>query len=229
MKTSRHTLYLAAGILALVATSCGKKDADKIGEAQACLDSATAATATACMEKVSGLESTQAYVIRCAATFIAESFDTPTKITSAYNNMNGTGSGASDASSSLTAMSALTFSTTTAADANLAYCNKSASKGLMMLSGIANMATHLKSFASCTTNFDATCLTNATNDSATQAAVGAAAAAAYTSSCAGTQTTNAQFCTQFSTAVTAAGGTSNSSCLGKQLLAQYNNTTATCP
>ena len=67
-------LGLAATATLLLLVSCGPKDSDKIGDAQLCLDNATSSNVSDCVQKVDGLESPGAYVIRCSANFIQEGF-----------------------------------------------------------------------------------------------------------------------------------------------------------
>jgi hypothetical protein len=223
---NKPLLTLGLLVSTTLVISCAKTDADKVGEAQACLDSATAATASLCMEKIEGLETTQSYVVRCAATFIMEGFDQPSRLTTAYGNMTNTGG----ASASIAVMNVLAFASgVTASNTNMAYCAKSGSKGLILLSGIANMATNIQAIGGACTTIDATCLSTAQNNTATQAAVGAAASAAYTANCTSGQTSNTQFCTQFATASAASGG--DQSCMGKQLMYAYGggSGTTTCP
>lgn len=219
----------------LAANACGRKDIDKIGEAQNCLDTSTRSTVSQCVEKVSGIESSGAYVIRCAATFIQDGFDDPTRLANALGNMTNSTTGSSGASASVAVMSVLAFTggaTSAQNSANaqtaLAYCAKSASKGLILLSSIASIATTAVYLGSSTDM--TTALTNAKDDPTAQGLVGDAAISAYTSNCTGTTvTSNAQFCNQFSTIVTNAGGTSSSACVGKQLMYYYTNPTATAP
>lgn len=240
LKSNSIQLALTIGLLGLIAAACGKKDADKIGEAQSCLDGATAATALACTEKIDGLESAAAYVIRCQAMFIAEGFDSPERLNRAYQQMSTSGTGSAGANSSIAAMTALAFVNGVDATANqtnankaLEHCKKSESKGLILLSGIANMATNMISLATlasqCTiadpehpTSAEMTCALGAAEGNVVaETAVGEAAAAAYNANCAAGQTSNQQFCTQFQEAVTASGGTTNSAELGAALIASY--------
>jgi hypothetical protein len=220
-------IFFLFGFLFLI-TACNKNsESDKLSEAQDCLDKATSSTVSQCMEKVSGIESAGAYLIRCSALFIADGFDDPTRLTSAFNNMTNTGTGTSGTDASLQVMGALAFkngssATVNQTNANLAlnYCEKSGSKGLILLSGIASMATNMLALASCGTDINCA-LSNAQSNTTTQAAVGAAAIAAYTANCTAGQTSNQQFCNQFSSAVTSAGGTSNSTAVGAALIQQY--------
>lgn len=235
------SLLILGSVVLSTLLACGKKDADKIGDAQTCLDTSSRTTVSQCIEKVAGLESAQSYVIRCAATFIQEGFDDPTRLSNAYKNMTNTGTATAGTDATLAVLSVMSFTSGSGAaanqalsDTNFAYCAKSGSKGLILLSGISQMATSmlaLAQIASACSATDINCALNyAKNNTAAQAAVGAAAAAAYTSNCSGGQTSNQQFCNQFQAAVTATpGGTSNTTALGQTLLGQYCSTASHCP
>jgi hypothetical protein len=119
----------------------------------------------------------------------------------------------------------------------LTYCQNSESKGLIMLSALASTATTLSAFAvdsgisQCTT-LDSTCLTNALNSDTVknnpdaQALVGNAAIAAYNSNCTNGNTSSGSFCQQFGSAITQAGGSSNSASVGSQIMTCYSNPAA---
>src|SRR5262245_51594471 len=86
------TLFIMGSLLLF--TGCSKEtDADKIADAQACLDTATAAEAATCVAKVDGLESPAAYLIRCAGKFVKEGYNDSTKLAAAMSNTSGTDTG----------------------------------------------------------------------------------------------------------------------------------------
>lgn len=202
----KHAMILPA---VLILTACsGDKDAEKIAEAQACLNKATAATAEACMEKVAGLTNSGANLIRCSAVFIVQGFSEPATIAAAMDNMKS-GSGTSG---STQAMEALAFNkrSTQAANFNdaksaVSYCTASGAKSLTMLSSIANIstaATYVQSLGGCgsTTEEALDCLANS-NDTATKEAVGTSILAAYATNCVGSSSAATQeFCDQFADA-----------------------------
>lgn len=214
-------------------SSCGPKDIDKVGDAQACLNSATSATASSCMSKVDGLETTAAYNIRCAAMFIQEGFTSPTKFTNALNSLNGT-------TGTSSFMGLITFSsqgTIASDDANAAtafdYCYKSGGKGATLISAFGYMATSLYKAMSCTpttptaTGYDLAgtgCLGDTTpitgkvsqfvikigtGDSSALSfldSLGAVVLATKNVSCSSTTSTNEQLCTTLKNSVTAGNG-----------------------
>ncbi|MFN7824465.1 MAG: hypothetical protein ACK5P6_03800, partial [Pseudobdellovibrionaceae bacterium] len=57
----------------LLISGCGKEtDADKIADAQACLDTATPANVSDCVDKVSGVSGKGAELIRCVAVYVKQ-------------------------------------------------------------------------------------------------------------------------------------------------------------
>lgn len=217
-----------------IISSCGPKEIDKIGEAQACLNSATAGTAASCMSKVDGLETAAAYNIRCAAMYIQEGFTSPTKFTNALNQLNG-----SSGTSSF--MGLITFSSKgniTDDDANAAtafdYCYKSGAKGATLIAAFGYMATSLYKAMSCNPStptaagYDLAgtgCLTDPTigltnkvvafglkiqgQDSSTLAfldSLGAVVLATKAISCSSTTSSNEQLCTSLKNSISAGSG-----------------------
>lgn len=87
---------LLMSIALIVLFSCGKeRDIDKIGDAQLCMDelgaSASASEVDECLTRIEGLESTAAYSLRCAGSFMKEGFLDPTKLTSAIEELESSG------------------------------------------------------------------------------------------------------------------------------------------
>ncbi len=220
-------------LAALSAISCAKKDQDKIGEAQSCLNTSSRSNVSQCVDKVSGLESSSSYVIRCAAAFIQEGFDDAARLSTAISNMGSSSSGTSAISSSVTAMGLLAFTSNSDSNTNLTnsitaqnYCNKSGSKGLILLSSIANFATTVLFYSSSTSVTSG--LATAKDNTTAQALVGSAVLAAYNSNCTGTTTSNQQFCTQFTSIVSTSGSNTSAACIGKQAMYYYSGSTTTC-
>ena len=82
--------------IALLTTGCEQEADRTLASAQACLDQArTAAAANACAEKVAGIQSQAAYLIRCSANFVAQGF-TGDRIAKAYERLSDGGSGIND-------------------------------------------------------------------------------------------------------------------------------------
>lgn len=80
-------LVLLAAVLALpLLTACESEEDRTLAEAEACINSATSTNVDACMAKVDGLTSEDAYLIRCSAHFIAQNI-TETRLASAFTNI----------------------------------------------------------------------------------------------------------------------------------------------
>jgi hypothetical protein len=220
---------------ALFLAACGRKDIDKVGDAQNCLDTSSRSNVSTCVEKVAGLETPGSYVIRCAASFISEGFDDVTRLTTALSNMTNSGTGASGVSASVAVMGVLAFKNGGSTAQNLAnatlaqtYCAKSGSKGLILLASIASFATTVLGYAADPSSI-LNGLATAKDSTAAQALVGTAVLAAYTSNCTSGQTSNQQFCSQFTSVVGSAGTDTSAACIGKQAMYYYSGTTTTCP
>jgi hypothetical protein len=223
--------------LTLLTSGCGKEtDADKIADAQSCLDRATANEAAECVSKVDGIESEAAYLIRCAGKFVKEGYSNPSKLANAFSNI--AGSESSGAADSLSVMAALAFSAeatpalnSTSAQEAFGYCEKANSKGMIMLAGFVQTATVLAGIQ----NIDPSTLTGAqlqsfmatlATDPVAQAAVGAAVVGIYESNCSnGDDSVPGSYCQQFSSAVsTVSGGTSNPAAIGQAIMTCYSTT-----
>ncbi len=220
--------------LSFLTSSCGKEtDADKIADAQSCLDFATAAEADACVEKVAGLESEAAYLIRCAGKFVKEGYNNPTKLAGAMSNI--AGEDHSDATSSLSVMAALAFSAESTSALNSAsaeeaftYCTKSNSKGMILLAGLVQTATVLANIGLSTTTLTGADLQNLMgtlqNNTVAQTAVGTAVVGIYETNCVDAkESAPGNYCEQFESAVTAVGGgTTDTAAIGKAIMVCYN-------
>jgi hypothetical protein len=206
-------------VLALTATtalvSCGKKDADKIGEAQLCLDKATQATAAECKAMVDGIEKSGAYAIRCSANFITEGFTQPARFKQAFDAFDNNSTNNTEAF-----MSVMTFKSQTTIDENVTfanetfeYCNKTGSKGLMLLGTMASTSTTLSKVAntltggSSGTTPDATQINQALNDlkngnnPAAVQAIGTVVSSTYAASCQSGSGANQSICEQLNEAL----------------------------
>jgi len=218
------TLYLIL-IIATLLTSCTNKktEQDTIADAQACLDTATQATASSCMDKVSNLTSKGADLIRCVSMYLTEGFTDPNRMSSALSSISG-GSGSSN---SVAMMSTLAFKANSNSDTNLTnarntqtYCSSSGSKGLTMLSSLTTIATAAYKYASLSTstNLSPSDLSSIASSPEGKAIVGNAAIAAYNSSCTNGSQSAGAFCQQFGSAVNS--GTSAED-IGNRLVTCY--------
>lgn len=237
-RRSSRLLYTVCAISLLFASSCQKKDSDKVAEAQACLDKATADTALACMDKVSGVEGEAADMIRCSANFIYQKFADPLRLSRIADQMK---SGAGTSSASM-ALALLSFSRPDDAGAKALavetskYCVSSKSKGMILLSQMAlvgsTMAAAVAGLAqdcdASSATYDATTCHNQVVAAACQAdaaTLGTAALTAYQQSCQGSSQADSSVCQQFAQ-VTA--GQTDPTTIGEGLQTQLNDGT-TCP
>ncbi len=245
---SKQQIYLVQLIITSIAistvfllTSCAKKtDADKVGEAQSCIDNSTAATVSSCVEKVDGLTSSESYTIRCAAKLIKEGFDNPTKLLAAVENLDNNSGSTSNSNGTLGLMATLSFTSASTPEANrtsaeeaYSYCLSSGSKGLYMLAAFARMATDIAAIANTVTGLDClqagqTCsatqlesaINNATVADASAGVVGAVALTVYETNCSGGQSQNEELCNTINSAVAEAGGSLDPDIIGAALLSQ---------
>ena len=241
MKTQK-TFFLLFSALVFTLTACtqGAQDADKILDAQNCLDTATTTTAANCVQMVDGIESAGAYLIRCVGNFVVEGFNDPSKIATALDALKAGGNGANGSAAMIAAM-AFTSKATEAdnaafAETTLGYCNKASSKGLIFLGGLAQTSTVLGSLSAGIDLSNPATITGANLQAAmgalagnatAQAAVGSAIVSMYQSNCSGGQTATGNYCQQFQSAIGAvAGGASNPTGVGQQIMTCYNNPAA---
>jgi len=196
--------------LSAALVSCGPKDSDKIGEAQLCLDTATQATVAACKEKIAGIDSTAASLIRCSAGFMEEGFTSAARFNSAFAAL-------SDGTNSSTEgfLGVLAFSSKSSASANETFanetyehCAKSKAKGFMLLGSMAKTATTLSALAGGFINGSqpsaaqiSTLLGTALGNPTATAAIGSAVITTYTASCQTGQQSNVELCTDFNAAL----------------------------
>lgn len=242
MNTSLRTTYKSFVLfLALSLVACGKEtDADKIADAQSCLDTATTSTVDECLSKVEGLESEAANLIRCAGSFIKEGYSTPSKLSTALSNFTS-GSGDNSGTDTMAVISALAFSTksTPALNASFAQetydtCVKSKSNGLILLSGLSLTSTTLWSLglSGSTTPPTAaqieTLMGSLANNAQAAETVGEAVVSMYQANCQSSNSAPGSMCAQFQSAVsTVTGGVTNPSAIGTQIMTCFANPSAT--
>lgn len=204
----------------LVLGACSETAIDKVADAQACLDQATASNVSECLSKVDGVNTKGAYLIRCSAKFIEEGFNDPVKLTNALSavesNSGGTGT--------TNAMDALSFSSVQNAKDAATYCAQAESKGLIMLSSMAKMATVLKDVSGGNINTAInTCAIGGCNQD-TLIALGQAATIAYQSNCANGGESLGSVCEQFGSVV----DSGDSEAIGLHLAQCLNGTGSGC-
>lgn len=207
---------LAILMTLVVLSACGKKDIDKIAEAQECLDKATENTALACLQKVEGVESKAADILRCSAYFIDQGFSDPVRMEQVATQITST---QTPDNASLSALSVLGFTSqkyTMTENFNLSEtafpaCVRSGSGGLVYLAAATRMATA----ALTDMGFDSTtgtppdindmenAICNGTPSSTTKEAMGNAALAAYQQNCLGKDISTDVMCQQYQAAIAA--------------------------
>lgn len=139
-------LVLTLGFVA----GCGsEKDADKIGDAQFCLDALpstpppTGAQIQECTDKVAGISSSGAMNILCSAGFIREGFSNTQRYVDATKSVE-TGTGQTQTASMMGILSFTStgsIATDTAnAQTNFEYCYKSAGKGATLLAAFSSLS-----------------------------------------------------------------------------------------
>lgn len=198
--------------------SCSKaKDSDKIGDAQFCMDTATAATVQTCVDKVAGIETAGAYIIRCSANFIENGFGSSQQIADTFGNLSTSGS------SALGLLGTLNFGSTTAADTTFSNCTKTNQKGLTMLAAMVKSATAIASLGGLI-NADSPAEIQAainaliaTDPTAAALTIGTAVTTIYASSCQTGSPANADLCAQMDAAY-ASAGTTDPTAIGLALL-----------
>lgn len=237
MNPMKSSLICALSLSATL-ISCGPKDADKVGEAQLCLDKAAQGAAAACLEKIAGIDTAAANTMRCSAGFIDEGFTQPARFKSALDALSQQTNGQTN---TLTFLSYIAFSSKATAQENSDFaeatysaCVKSEAKGLTMLGSMAMTATTISAIAGTVTQGDGagiqaaiTTLLNS-GDPAATAAVGSAVITTYNASCVEGAEANQGLCDQLNTYLADAGGnvdTSDPQAVGQTILERWRDQT----
>lgn len=237
---NKNLALMGALILSMNLVSCGPKDADKVGEAQLCLDKATQGTAAACMEKIDGIDSTAANALRCSANFIDEGFTSTTRFQKAISALSEKSGGDTN---TLTFLSWIAFSSKGSAADNSAfatqtynYCVASKAKGLTLLGSMAMTATTIAGFASggALTGGSGTdvpaAITSLLSNPASVETVGTAIIATYTASCQGSAVANQGVCDQINSYLNDGGTTidiTDPTAVGQAILDKWKTLTPT--
>lgn len=203
------TALLFLSTISLIA--CGKEtDADRIADAQSCLDKATATNVSECVSKVEGINTKGANLIRCVGTFVKQNLGTPSALAQIFTALDNNGGGGG--SGTVAVMNELSFKTnggavpnaTDLSDANYAasICNESNSPGLGMLSTLTVTATSISNIAGGGTIDDADladCVNNCSPEQ--KEAIGSAVQLAYQSNCANGSSSLGDVCTQLDSVI----------------------------
>ncbi|MBO9666103.1 MAG: hypothetical protein J7501_04760 [Bdellovibrio sp.] len=241
-------LMACLGLLTVLTGCEGEQsDKDKIMEAQYCLDEATAGSANACLSSISGLTSSQAYALRCAAGFIDAGVTSTANLSAALTAIQK-----ENTAGTSTLLAALSFSNGVDADQTASYCNSSKQPGMALMGAMAKSATLLNTIAlpscsgdpdplGCASDAMSTALTALVNDfdpntgtfgdpdNATLAQdVAGSIQTVYSITCSGTNTASSDICGPINDALSAAGipditavSPSELIKLGGQLLTQW--------
>lgn len=214
----KNSIFARASSLILISAlwgGCAASDADKIADGQDCLDRSTSETALSCLEKVDGLTSAGAELVRCSAYFIDQGFGEASRLAKVSEQLKDDSGGSGNATISVLSFMAFTASkydkttNTSLSDKSFAACQASKSKGMIYLSSMSRIATVALSIVG---SYDPTSGVPPTqaqiedglcnqNDPVVRGAVGSAAQAAYEQNCVGKDVTQDPVCQQYAAAV----------------------------
>lgn len=219
-------LTVSLSLAALAVSGCGEEsDQDTIIEAQYCLDTATATTASSCAAKVSNLTSPAAYLIRCSADYIAQGFGNSTTLVDAINNLQNPVSGASASASFL---AAVTFPTVAEAQTAYSDCVAAQDNTLALLAGMTLSATNIANLAGVSlTNPTATEINTAIatleSDPTADTDIGTTVQTIYSMGCQTGEEVNADICTQMTSALATLGANPTAAEIGAAILSKWNS------
>jgi hypothetical protein len=233
--------------------SCAKSDKNDLKEAQICLDNSAPSEARACLSKISSNESPQAYKLRCAAVFISEGFNTSSSFIAALDKLtNPSGGCTTTCSSTVAAISALTFKnannanaadrsrSNAAADEAFSYCSLAETNIYMQISSLFKIGTSTANSAYVAMGGAATGATPTADQIQTALGtlnntdMGNLAVATYGATCQDTSKASDStkaYCAQLGASVKGGGTTDQiGACLkGKLANPSYSNPVANCP
>ena len=145
---SRKNFVISLSVLSFGLSGCQETDADKVGDAQLCIDKATPTSVSSCLAKIEGIDTPAANVLRCSAGFIEEGFDQANRLIDSLDQLKAGGGGTT------ALMGLIAFKSKTGGALNKAfavatsdYCQKSDQKSLALLGTLAMTATSLASIA----------------------------------------------------------------------------------
>lgn len=184
-------------------------DADKIAEAQRCLDSSTPSTAMACVTSISSLTSSGAYLLKCGAQFIHQGFSDPATLAQAVGQMQSSNPGAGTTAGAIDLFSFTTEGTaaenTTLANTTYSDCSKSKSSGMILFSFMSTTATAARQCqAGGSMSSALTCLKG--NGAIDKTTMGTALQDSYNQNCSGGKNFDPTMCAQMSAAIAASDG-----------------------
>ncbi|MEK6555236.1 MAG: hypothetical protein AABZ31_08350 [Bdellovibrionota bacterium] len=139
-------LLVCGAIVTTTLSSCEEEEDNKVAKAQKCLndltDASSDAEAQACMDKISGIESTGAYTIRCSATFFMGGLTT-SKIVDAFKLHSDAAANEKEA----VLIENLSLSSTAEANAAYDFCEKTGIPGLLKIAALVQIGTMVSSQA----------------------------------------------------------------------------------
>jgi hypothetical protein len=149
MKAKLATLTLLAGVCLFAGCSQENANDKQVADALNCLDHATnASTADVCVAKVSGIQTPQAYLIRCSADFIAQGL-TGSRLATAFQQQKGSTVGGSNQTIAMAAYLVFDSSITNhTAAITTSDCNQSNEPSVIGLASMVSVATNLAQAAS---------------------------------------------------------------------------------
>jgi len=206
------------------------EEADKIAQAQSCLDKVNDATPTdanACMTSIVNLTSQRAYVLKCSITFTAGGLTT-TKIANAYKALKNNAT-----NKEMIYMGTLALTPPSTATTAAEYCNLSGSAGLIYLAQLSVIGSAMMAAVG---SFDPTsgtapslsdaqaaisaCSNGGSGGVCDDAVVGNAVITIGQTYCSG-DNANVGVCSKMTAAINASGG--NSTDVALQLYSELNN------
>jgi hypothetical protein len=239
----------AATVGALAMTGCEQSEDTAIASARDCLDHSTTSTeVNACMAKIDGIESSEAYLLRCSGAFVSQGF-TGERLANAFDQLKKD-SGSGSSSTTAVAMAYFVFKGANATDTNGArtaadtaynYCTRAGVRSMQRLAVLAQMATTVATVTGDLTQFlnptsmtssqletaITNALTAAVSDPSAPAAIGNLAVTANETYCnAGSSFATSDICKQLDTAL----AQSTPQAIGQLLLTCLQDPHATgCP
>lgn len=128
MKNNRLILTAIGFITATLLFSCEESSTSDLQNVQLCLNKAEVGQAAGCVSKISGDNSPLAYSLRCSAIFIDQGFGDAASFVDALDSING-GTGCSGTcSSTVSAITSLSFASGDLSDSNVRAANNAAAE-----------------------------------------------------------------------------------------------------
>ncbi|MBY0385378.1 hypothetical protein K2X05_09485 [bacterium] len=218
--------WLLLTVVSTVFVACEEKEDDKIYSAQICINKATSSTVDICLAKIAGVNSGQAYVLRCSAEFIRADITTQT-IVEAIENIEDNGAGNTD-DPTIEFYDRFSFTNTASADTAVTNCTASGSEGLKLLALSAKTATVIKYDilgklpGQTMSPADIAALDPSTADAADLLAIGNSVIQMQGLACAdGGSLKNTEVCDNINNAI--AGGGGNAQAIGEAFINQMKN------